>query len=346
MVDRVIVFNRFGRALDELDGVVQRQWKLERTIDVGKGQLSMALNSDKCSPRLLQENNIVYVESDQDGIPPWAGVIWPRFHSDGSTVNITLRSCEWLFGQRFTDGKQKPEAGNPSTVALAFLTLIHRASYIHPMPATILDPVFDMEDAPGSWEWNAANCFEAMNDLATQSLNYWWLQPIRNLSTGVLEFEPHMQTKAGRIYQKRIEMNDNFLGVAITREGDPANCITGYGRFADWSEPTMWTEIDPVAAFKYGLIEDTVTYLDIDTEAGLKQPVHSELRHRAWPHLSVTGKIIGAPFPLAGMRIFPKVTPGYEFMTGGRVVVPMTITACAYDPITESMSINAAEFPE
>jgi hypothetical protein len=141
-----------------------------------------------------------------------------------------------------------------------------------------------------------------------------------------------------------LELNDNFLGVGITKEGDIANSITGYGRFDDWANPIMYTATASGMATKYGVIEDVVMFLDIDNRADLVEPVKAELARRKKPYLSITGDIYGGSYPHAGDRINIKISEGYVFLADGRQFIDMTVTSAAYDPVTEIMSINASEY--
>jgi len=340
MGDVVTIFNRKGQPLAEVDGAVTRSWRLERTIDTSKGQMSIAYNSEKVNSFTMRYGNIVLVESN-DGLPNWAGIIWPRTHSQNGIIKLTLMSAEWLFAMRATDGK---DVWNGS-MATTFITLLHLANRYWPLPISP-DPVISDDGRQLNNEWNAIVILDALNELANETNHFWWLEPERK-SDGNLWFIPHLEKRTGRRFGQTLIENSNMGDVQLVEEPtDLANIITGYGRFDDWAFPIEYTGRNNQSIGKYGQIQAPEFFLNRSTVNGLIAPVEAALERRT-PYLSLTATMTEKPYPRAGDQVFCNFAPIHGFLLVGRPdIIPMRCTSVDYSPDDNTPIITASEIVE
>lgn len=337
MSSKNIVFDRFGNALDELDVAIIREWRLQRTVDAARGTFSISSRSPKATSRNLAIMNFIIAKTDD--LPDWGGIIWPPRRSYNGNIDVTMRSAEWILGTRYTNAKDVL-TGKPYQIFKQLLSIaVSNAS----LPINIDDAVCAQDGDDLSMECNFLNIYETINELASVTSHWWWLQP--QIDNGILRFTPHFRARLGVEFPEQLKEGDNFTDVSVEEIGPEfANKIITWGRFDSWDAPLYVTLKRPSSISRYGLVEGIAPALDQTTTTALRQVAVSELEKRAFPYLSVTGIVTRSPYPSAGDRVRVSLPISGSFLLGSRgASFSMTVRSAAYSPVDNSMAVNLSE---
>lgn len=334
MADEVIVYNKDGIALGELDVSVVREYRAESTIQVGRGSFSISANSNKATRALLEYNNIVVVRSNL-GIPDWAGIIWTPTIIKNGQITVNLRAAEWMLGQRFI-----LELGyNSISPGVLFRAILTQALNRGPLP--ISDDWSGIDDsgtADLDGEFIELSCYDAANTLASQAGYYWYFSPSPRAQNTELEFKPFFTSQIGRVFTKPLIANAKLLDVELQEVGDIANNLTVYARIPSYTEPVIATARDEDSIGRFGLVDDVDSNLTLSNASGVQVVADKYLQERAFPFLRISGTVTTRPFPTAGDLVPVELGLGYRYL-GRKSTLYCRVKTSRYDPIANSMTV-------
>lgn len=336
MTDRVIVYHRNGTPLGELDATIVRSWQLEREARAERAV--MQVRASNTAKVFTQFRNLVVVVSDV--VPHWVGVIWDTRDWDDNNITITIYSAEYLLSFRRTGTVEKYET-TPNGI---FSGLLKTAQAIEHMQIEISASYIAGGGAVTSKEYNRENIFQAINDLASETEYYWWIQPIFT-PANKLVLRAMWQKNRGVTYHSPLVQGSNFVGVKVTEICKVANRIYAVGDVEDWVNAEEYIADDAASRSQFGLIEDMVSDHDISEQAALVAFGNSELNKRKQPRLKVSGKVLSTPFPRIGDNVTVLLSADSLGYPGGESVIARTsvlrIKSVAYSPEETGVNIVA-----
>ena len=348
MTDIVIVCDNAGRKLTELPVSIEREYpSLDRNINAGSGSFAIPAGHAKATGRFLRYGNLIYVYSDQVGIPDWAAMIWPSEPAgtrvrDGELV-IQLRSVEWLLATRATEA-QDILSGKSGRIFQGLLNIARREGYL---PITTDTNGIAMGGAVSSKEYNLMSVYEAVNRLAEDNEVYWSLLPFID-STNTLQLRPQWRFKRTSNFRGKLDTGGTNANFAITDLGEAveiANHVIAYGRSDSWASPVMYQERSRPSISRYRQVYTKVLQcLDETTVEGLIPIVKAYLKTHAFPPLYAEGIVTRAPFPKVGDVTDLTLSDYGGVITDQRGSnVKMQVQTAAYSPGDSSLAIRVEE---
>lgn len=336
MTDRVIVYHRNGTPLAELDATIVRSWQLERGARAERAV--MQVRASAIAKNLTQFRNLVVVVSDV--VPHWCGVIWDTRDWDDNNITVTMYSCEYLLSFRRTGTVEKYET-TPNGI---FSGLLKTAQAVEPLQIEINASYIAGGGAVTAKEYNRENIFQAINDLASETEYYWWLQPTFS-TVNRLSLRAMWQKNRGVTYNQPLVQGSNFTDVKVTEICKVANKIYAHGNVEEWENAMEHVAIDAASRSQFGLIEDEIADHDISEQVALVSFGNSELNKRKQPRLRVSGKVLSTPFPRIGDNVTVMLSADSLGYSGGESVVARTsalrVKNAAYSPEEIGVSIIA-----
>jgi hypothetical protein len=256
-MSRILVFDRNGNALAELEATCERSWLLS---DVGKATFSLSTQDKKCRREFLQFGNLVYIEHEK--LPVWAGVIdVPRKWESGK-VTVTAYSGEKLLSYRIGP-LNRTLRGSTKTV---LKTIMELAQQEEPLPMVIGD--FQESGRFHEETVNLTNLFELFQKIVEQAGGDFFTVP--EISEQKLRFVLSyysgaigMETGFGLIEGHNLELS----GRPLTEQGTICNDLVGYSNGASWASKVTERVIDEESIAQYGRRQDGKSFGG-DSEAG------------------------------------------------------------------------------
>ena len=336
MTDRVVIFNRQGIALGEVDAVIVRSQALERKVRAERAVMQLQISN--IARNFTRFRNLVVVYSDV--LPTWCGVIWDTRDWSDNEITVTLYSCEYLLQLRRTGAADKL-AGQPGQI---FSSLLKTAQQFESLLIWI-DP--NKIAAGGLWtekEYNRSNIFDAVNDLAAEAEFYWWFEPM--ISTGNrLVLRAQWQKSRGVTYHRPLIQGSNFVEVKVTEICRVANRIITMGKVEDSITALEYIAEDAESRSFFGLVEDAITDHDATAPGELVPIGKAELTKRKQPRVKITGRAIVAPYPKVGDNVIVSLSSeslgygsGGSVFAGASAVRVKTVT---HSPEEEGVTIMA-----
>ena len=340
MADVVTVYNRFGVPLADLPVLITREYRSESTVQVGKGNFSIPINHPKATRENLEYNNIVVVNSDA-GVPVWTGLIWtPTVLREGQ-ISVSLRSIEWLFGQRWIDTMEGFSAQSPGRWFDDILRFVQVAG------DTIIqdtDIDIDFTGDPTDLLFENISCYDAANDLANRTGFYWGLKAAQPAIGGQLALRPFFNRRAGREFTRTLVQNQTLANVEIQEVGNIVNYLNVIARRDGVSYPLYGIATDAESQARFGFIEDYETNVIVGTEDGAQVYAESELSRRRLPYLRIAGTLTSRPFPVAGDRVPVMLSMSTQYLNRDGVI-SCRVKTSRYDPNTNTLSVLLEEEP-
>lgn len=351
MTDVTVVYDNTGRPRDELPVKVVRSSNLTSTIAAAKGSFQIAYDHPKATATNLRAKNIIVVRSDQRGIEDYAALIDEPSPTgteitQDDLLDIKLRSAEWIFGTRYT-AAQEVLSGKPGEIFAALIYAARREGYI-PVSNSMAG-IDTGGDNIGPIEYNYANIFEAINDLAEKNAAYWWLAPIVD-ANNTLQLKPYWAFKRSRLFGTPLRSTGagkNFVITSMNQAGryDIANHVKAVGRSPDGTQLVEYEETSRASVGYYrGVYTKVIQCPDESTVEGLIPVVRSYLAESAFMPLQIDGIIVSAPFPRVG-DVCNVVLQNYgQLITARRgAVVPMSVTTATYSPYDNGLTVHLQE---
>lgn len=339
MADLVVVYDRDGTPLADMPVSIIRNYRSESTVQIAKGQFTIAANHPKATAENLLTNNIVVVQSSL-GIPNWAGIIYGDHKVSGGQVTVQLRAAEYLLGLRYIAG----QAYGPQIAGSLFKQLIYNAGNVHALPLSDDETQITIVNADVvQGEFRDGNVYDAVNQLANQSGYYWGLKPIIPPVGGALVFTPWFLPRVGKTFVQPLVQDKNFADLEISEIGNElCNSLRVYARMEGWTEPVFAWVQDLQSQARYGLIENVVVNLTIKTVASAQTYAESEIKRRAWPYLRIAGTITAPPYPVAGdkVNVILGSSAGIYARNGS---VNCRVKTARYDPDENTISVVVEE---
>lgn len=342
MTDNVYIFDlNTGRGLCELDCVVVRQWKLERSQRPGRAVVR--LKASDYDGNLLNYRNFVVVVSDV--VPTWVGYfsVSPadRRWADGS-VFITVFSAEYLLALR-----RLPYSGVlPGETTTIFPQIVAFGEKKDSMFITSSDTTGGTKRAY-TLEYKRQTCFDALNDLVNYTQNYWWLEPIGTNNQMItqssrLKLVARLSRSRGVEFSDPLVQGTNLVNVEASEIGQMANVIYVQGYNASNDDPIEVEVRDEESIGKYGIIEDIFSVRNATSLENLRDIGNQQLLRRANPRYLVTGDVISTPYPRIGDKVNLEIENAFFGLKNRQNIVganlKVIIKSVAYSP--ESASVN------
>jgi hypothetical protein len=344
MADVSTMFDCFGIPLDELPVLVERSWNVERSVNTAKGSFSMPYDHPKATIRNLLNGNIILVQSSEAGVRDWAALI-AEPEPDGTELIdgeliIKLRSSEYLLGTRYT-ASQDILSGKPGEVFAALIYIARREGFL-PI-STDMSGIDTGGNLIGPIEYNDANIFNAVNDLAANNDAYWWFQPVID-STGRLTLKPYWVYKRSRQFPvplKSAGVNSNFIIRRVRQAAEVANHVKAFASTDNWANPIEYEEFryDSIGYYK-GVRTYVIPALEETTQAGLIPLVQDHIRKNAFSPIAIEGVVVQAPYPQAGDVLYVVTDNLGPVITNRRgPIIQMTMQSGAWSPADEVLSV-------
>jgi hypothetical protein len=341
-MDNVYIFDpKEGRAIAEIDAVVSRQWKLTRSQRPERA--IMAVRASDYSANLMDYRNLVVVVSDV--VPTWCGFIAvtpaSKRWKDG-TVYITLHSAEYLLSTR----RMAFEGEYGGTAPTVFSSIIGAAEKKETMLMSRIDTTGGT-NRQYTLELKRQTAFEAVNELANNTLNYWWIDaegknnaPITQANKLFLQARMSRQRAYPVLYTTPLVEGTNLVEVEASEKGDIANAFYTQAQNISGEDPIEVYVRDAPSISKYGLIEEVYKHPDTTTLDDLTDVGEGQLRRYSTPKYSISADIIATPYPKIGQKCRVELessfwTPGMGIGWTGY----MMIKTLSYSPLTASVSV-------
>lgn len=356
MTDMNVMCTRNGVPLDDIDCSLLRAWKIERSIDTAKGQMSFPINDSKATERNLRYMNLLMSMSDQTGIPNWCGFLWPDPGKvEMGELSLQLLSSESLLGTRVTP-QYALYKGTPGQI---FTALLNAAQKKAPLPISSnygnIDTTYGKAQ---SLVYNLADIYRAANDLANKTNSIWYFDPQWDATTNSVTLVPYWRQRGVTANPIYLVEGGNLIVTSIDEKASTAgnsnriaNSITGYARKSgssgtSGSDILVYTAQDQTSIGLYGCIEDSLSVLNAASVNDLVAPANSALLQRANPQITVNGYITGAPFPRAGDIVKMEFTNLHGYMITRRAtnVLTMYVSSCSYSPDDNMLALIAKEY--
>lgn len=343
-MDTVYVFNpKTGQAMAELDCVVVRYWKLQRSQRPERAVLK--IKATAYDGGLLEFRNIIVVVSDV--VPTWVGYVSvspaDRRWKDGY-IYITLFSAEYLLSLR-----RLASSGNFSGNALnVFTDIIMQAEESESMLLNTIDTSGGTRKNY-TLEYKRQTAFDAINGLVNSTGNYWWIEARSVDNTEVsqakkLTLVPRISRQRGAQYAYPLVEGTNLVNIEAVEVGYLANRIYVQGASTTNEDPIEVTVSDNTSISRYGLIEDVHQVRDTALLDDLKEIGDEQLFRRAFPRYSITADVLSTPYP----RIGDKAKFELESSFYGNVMQTLIgfnatfiIKSVAYSPESQGVTIQA-----
>ena len=191
MGTQILVFDRFGKPIDDIDCEVRRSWELN---GIGKAIFTMAKTDLKCTEVNLRFGNIVLIENDECG--RWAGTIDLPRRWRNDTIIFTAYTPEWLL-------KYNVWAGNGYTDETAGERFETDYFFDTTTSLTALFETGEVYKAGVTWSEDVAqrwyNCYEKLQEMADITGQEWEFVP-RLKASGDIYFEANWLEQRGSTY--------------------------------------------------------------------------------------------------------------------------------------------------
>lgn len=352
MTDLVIACDNFGRKLGQLPVSIQREYEMTSGVKASHGSFVIAGTDPMAKDRYLRYGNIVYVKSDQAGIPEWAGIIWPSEPS-GTQINrngdisVQLRSCEWLLATRCT-ATQTKLSGTPGFVFNELLKLARTQGFL-PVSTAMTGINFGGDKLEP--EYNLADIYTTVNQLAEDNNAFWGLTPSVDADTNTIILTPYWQFRKSRRFRGQLRttgapgISANFIYTSISEAAEIANHVVAYAQFDKWSDPVMHEESDPKSIGFYRQIYTKVLpCLDKTTREELIPIVQKYLNEHSFPPLKMNGVVVSPPFPRVGDVANTQIPNTGSFITTKRGTnIDMQVVHAVYSPKDTTLAISLEE---
>ena len=336
MTDRVVIYNRLGVPLAEVDAMIVRSQALERKVRAERAV--MQIQATTTARGLTKFRNLVVVYSDV--VPVWCGVIWDTREWSDNTITVTVYSCEYLLQFRRTATVEK-YTGQPG---LVFAGLLKTAQQTENMliwadPNTISSGGLATEK-----EYNRANIFDAVNDLAAEAEFYWWFEPLVTAGNRLL-LRAQWQRYRGVVYNRPLVQGTNFVDVKVTEICRVANKIYTLGNVEDYATALEYVAEDAQSRSDFGLVEDVTSDHDATTSAELIPIGKAELAKRKQPRVKITGRVVATPYPKVGDNVIVSLSSdSLGYGSGGSVfqgISGVRVKTITHSPEEDGVTISA-----
>lgn len=366
MTDTVTVFNALGQKLGELPGVIiQRSKKAERSVDAAAGNLTVSITDSFANLTLLQYMNFIFVQSDQDGIEDWCGIIYGDDNGiivQNGMIQIPLKECTYLLNTVWTDNVEQLPSSTPGNV---FIYLIHTAAQRNASIPVIATDVTGIDRISGDASaplYNRANIYEAANKLASDGDYFWWFTPKRDPVTDNLLLYPVWRLKQGAVFSSQLverpaeyadstgaQPKGNFTVYSYAervRAGyQMATRVQAYGKFDDWKKPLLspWI-IDATLENAYGKTVEWVEPSIASTTLGQLYVAATRALRNRHPRLYVVGIVTSSPYPRLGDTCPVVLTDTGAFLQTSRgSLINMRVLLTTYAPDGSGLTITLEE---
>ena len=325
-------FNTSGSAICFFtDLYVDRSWHLR---DSGQVTIHLPKTNVKATAANLAYGNRVLIENAN--LQNWVGFLWPPRQEDYSAFSVTALSAERLMDMRIT-GVSDALSGSAGSIASQLMTI---ANSIAQTGVTVSSSDVDSTGDSLSKTYHFDNIYAALNTLAKESNMFWWVNGVRNATTGLLEMSFHWGAARGVTWGYQLEQGFNFKIENYIEEGSPTSSVTVYGKGTspDWSDVPYSTITDAVALATYGLVQKAVASLDSE-DAGTTATVAAALAAQAsLLRREADGEVNVSPFPAIGdsVRVLLK-----NFAFG--LTATMRVYDCAWDSRQALLKVKMRE---
>jgi|SRR6478752_1844331 len=350
MIDNVFVFDNAGVKIDDLTGLVsvQRTEKLSYTIEAARSAMTITATESKANSRTLRTGNIVLVKNSEGTIKPLSGVIWPSdpngYELKNGEYRIPLRSYEWILDKRFTNG-QEIYRGSPGEQFIFLLAAARRQGYL---PISTDTTYIQRMGERVSKEYNAAPIYQTINKLASDNSFYWWLSPLEDPITGLLELTPYWRVKRSKKFATQLSCGGeapNLTVRSIYEAGEIVNHVKVYPAGDSWSKRIPYERKDYASIGYYRQVySKSIDAPDETTIAGLRAIALDTLNKYAFTLLRIEGVINSAPYPQVG-DICPVVLPANIGMMADRrgTIIDMQVEQVVITPQDNSYVVKLQE---
>lgn len=308
MSSQVLVYDRSGICLAELEANVKRTWKIS---EYSNATFSMSLWDAAAVRENMQFGNYLVVK--HSSLPTWGGMIYPPRDWGNRTVTVNAFSGEFILRTRRGPSNIKME-GNGGKILMDLINIANKAG------PTLLRAV--------QWEpiqpWmvktlDATNLYEVMKTFTEASGGQEWTVEPRFDFAGCLYFEAQFYQKIGAVkFTKLLEgKNIELTPKTMSEQGEIVNDLVGYGSGASWDSKGFWQAVDQTSQNDFGLFQSSEQFTD-DIQGTVQANTESKLKKLKNPAKTFDLKALDVDSLFQDLRL------GNQF--------PIKLLSCGYAP--------------
>jgi len=334
-MSRILVFDRFGTALDELDALTKRSWLL-----CGEGMCTfrMATSDPKCTETLLQFGNFLLIQDDE--LPDWCGVIEPDRNWGYGWVEVRAYTVERLLANCGT-----PIRKITGSAGAIFAQLISIYNQQASMPF-VLGTVY--RGGPQREETLGDSVYEHLKRVCERSGNYWRFVP--GIKNGQLIIRAEWLESLGENNNQLLAEGLNLAleEPLMTEYGPIWNVVTGLGDASTTGSRLSVTVEDAESINKFGRRSTSIVFSGNTTFPALEQNAREYLRRYSQPLKQVTAKIVRNGDVFQNLRIgdWYQVSLSSAGFTAGMLGYQATMRLIGMERDDETDTVDAVMMEE
>lgn len=328
MASRMVVYNREGAPVAEIEATVRREWLLN---DVGKAEFSMSAMDAKCRQDVLMFGNLVLIEHGT--LPAWVGRLDPDQSWGGGVTELTAYAAETLLGDAVPEDTVKVTG----TGGAIFRRLLELANQQLDMPILGGDIFLG-----GGQHEETVNTVEVLGEVkrVASRCGYDFEVAPRVGADGRLSLAANWYEEMGteRTLALVEGVNVTVPSNGMRVQGTIKNIITGYGDGATRQSRPRYTARDEESIRLYGSRRGVETFVGVTQPATLQKNTLAELRKQGRPRwtlrLTAWDAWVGEVSTFASIRLGDRL-PVRLFSIGyGAVEMTMRVLGMRYDGIS------------
>lgn len=272
MTSRIVIYDKTGGAIAEIEANVQRTWELNA---YASATFMLANNDLKAQEEFVQFGNFLVVEHEKLG--SWAGMIDTPRDWGYRQFTVHAYSAEYILTKRRGPTSATLE-GSPGAVFQQMVELANQAA-----PTLIQVGTVYSGGRTRKEPYNLENLYEAIKALAQGCGQDWDVLPVFSAG-GKLGFEANWYEKKGILQPIRLEetLNLELLADPLVEQGDIVNDLVGFGGGGTWESRASVRLIDATSAGIYGTMQGSRSF-DPDEEGTIEENTRTALAKAAYP---------------------------------------------------------------
>jgi len=305
-MSRILVFDRFGTALGELDALTRRSWLI-----YGEGDCTfrMATSDAKCTETLLQFGNFLLIQDDE--FPDWCGIIEPDRNWGYGWVEVHAYTVERLLMNCGTPIQKI--IGSAGKIFEQIIQICNRQMDLPITIGEIYRGGTQREETLGD------SAYEHVRRVRERSGNYWRFTPA--VINGRLKITAEWLEAIGTNNSQLLAEGLNLaLEEPMTEYGPIWNVVTGLGDASTNGSRLSITLEDAESIARFGRRSTSIVFAGNTRLPTLTQNTNEYLRQHAWPRKQVTTKIVRHGNTFRSLRIgdwYRVVLSSVGFSDGG-----------------------------
>lgn len=259
---RVIIFNRSGEALVEIEPAIESiAWANNREASAS---FFLRYNDPKCTEANLRFGNRILVQFE-NGLPAWGGVIDPPLSQAPTGVRFIAYTASRLFRYRVTD-KDRSYTDSPGGIFRELVNIANSMENTRVIANSIYDGGINT-----TLNWHYDRIYNQVIRLADISGEDFSLDPFYPDSVGGLSFLANWYASKGSNRSDRVLLAEGVNAqISLSRYGDLFNYAFVVGAGMTWGDARLVGEAENASSRSlYGLRQFPTVETNTDGQAAL-----------------------------------------------------------------------------